>query len=146
MNTSEHTFSDPRSADAGGTSRPGGSEAAARLLEMTARETAQWRSDAEGEAAAIVAAAREEAASIVRGASEEAGRLAASARDEAAQVVNDARIEAYRVREETAAVRKRHDTEVARLQQVATQHRERMRQHLNEVLDQVNSITGDDGQ
>jgi hypothetical protein len=38
---------------------PDGSQAAARLLEITARETDQWRSEARSEAAAIVAGARE---------------------------------------------------------------------------------------
>jgi len=119
---------------------PDGAQAAARLMELTARETDQWRSEARSEAAAIVAGAREEAANVVRAAQEEAERLVSSARDEAAQATNDARVEAYRVREETTALRKRHDEAVARLQQVATEHRERMRHHLTDMLDRVDSI------
>ena len=131
MSISEHSFGDTYSGagrDAGPRSTPAeappsgpdGSQAAARLLEMTARETDRWRSEARGEAAAILAGAREEAE----------------------RTVNDARVEAYRVREETTAVRKAHEEEIARLQQVATEHRERLRQHLNEMLDQVDSSHG----
>lgn len=116
-----------------------GAQAAARMLELTARETDQWRSEARSEAAAIVAGAREEATKLLRAANEEAERLVTSARDEAAQTTNDARVEAHRVREETAAVRKRHDEGIARLQQVATEHRERLRHHLTDMLDRVDS-------
>jgi len=125
---------------------PNNSPAAARLLAMTARETDQWRSEAKSEAAAIVAGAREEAAKLVRAARTETERLVASARDEAAQTVNDARVEAYRVREETTAARKRHDEDIAHLQQVATEHREQLRHHLTDLLDRVNSIRGDSNQ
>jgi cell division septum initiation protein DivIVA len=114
---------------------PDGSQAAARLLEMTARETDQWRSEARSEAAAIVAGAREEAE-----------RLVASARDEAAQTTNEARVEAYRVREETTALRRRHDEDIARLEQVATEHRELLRHHLTEMLDRVDSDLGESNQ
>jgi cell division septum initiation protein DivIVA len=114
---------------------PDGSHAAARLLAMTARETDQWRSEARSEAAAIVAGAREEAE-----------RLVASARDEAAQTTNEARVEAYRVREETTALRKRHDEDIARLEQVANEHRELLRHHLTEMLDRVDSDFGESNQ
>ena len=80
--------------------------AAARLLEMTARETDQWRADARSEAEAIV---RE-------------------ARAEAERVVGEARVEAYRVRQE-----------VARLEELATEHRDGMRRHLTEMLEQVDA-------
>ena len=125
---------------------PDGSQAAARLLEMTARETDQWRSEARSEAAAIVAGAREEAAKLVRAAREEAEHLVTSARDEAAQTTNDARVEAYQVRQETTALRKRHDEDIARLQQVATEHRERLRHHLTEMLHRVDSTPGETNQ
>ena len=108
------------------------SPSAARLLEMTARETDQWRSDARIEAAGIVADARDESARLLRAAREEAERLVSTARDEAAQATNDARVEAYRVRQE-----------IAGLQQVATEHRERLRLHLTEMLDRVESAPGE---
>jgi cell division septum initiation protein DivIVA len=149
-----HTYGDPNSGTGGVSgndparpasprSGPDGSPAAARLLEMTARETDQWRSEAKSEAAAIVASAREEAAKLVRAAREEAGRLAASAQDEAAKTVNDARVEAYRVREETTAIRKRHDEDIAHLQHLATEHREQLRHHLTHMLDRVDASPGD---
>jgi cell division septum initiation protein DivIVA len=122
------------------------SSAAARLLEKTARETDQWREDARAEAAATLSAARDEAAQVVRAAREEAERLVAAAREEADRAVNDARVEAYRVREQTNAARQGHEEDIARLQQVATQHRERLRQHLTEMLGQVDSAPGGEGQ
>lgn len=121
------------------------SPAAARLLEMTARETDQWRAEARNEADALVAAAREESAVLVRAARAEAERVMREAREQAAQTTNDARVEAYRVREETAAARRRHDEDVAHLEEVATQHRERLRRHLVEMLDQVDDAPGEPG-
>jgi cell division septum initiation protein DivIVA len=93
------------------------SPSAARLLEMTARDTDQWRSDARAEAAEIVAAARDEADALVR-----------SAQREAADLVEAARLEAARA-----------ETEVARLQQVAADHAQHLRHHLNDVLDRLDS-------
>jgi len=58
-------------------------------------------------------------------------------------VTNDARVEAYRVRQETTALRKRHDDDIARLEKVATEHRERLRHHLTEMLDRVDSAPGE---
>ena len=162
MSITEHTYDDPHSGTGGGGTGndtsppeaprsgpdgvPNSSSAAARLLAMTAHETDQWRSEAKSEAAAVVAGAREECAKLVRAAREEAERLVASARDEAAQTVNDARVEAYRVREETTAVRKRHDEDIAHLQQVATNHIEQLRHHLADMLDRVNSTPGGSSQ
>jgi cell division septum initiation protein DivIVA len=125
---------------------PEGSPAAVRLLEMTARETDQWRADARSESAAIVAAARKEAEDLVRAAREQADRLLTSAREEAAQTANDARVEAYQVREETSAARTRHEEDVARLQEVASEHRQRLRRHLTEMLDRVDSTSGESSQ
>ncbi|GAB7004665.1 hypothetical protein JCM18899A_21380 [Nocardioides sp. AN3] len=122
------------------------SHAAARLLELTARETEQWRSDARNDAATIVARAREEAAELVRAARTEADRLASSARAESTHMTNEAREEASRLREETTALRGRHEEEVARLQQAATELRGRLRHQLTEMLDQVDSIPGASGQ
>jgi hypothetical protein len=56
--------------------------------------------------------------------------------------VNDARVEAYRVREETTGLRKRHDEEIAHLQQVASEHKEQLRRHLTDMLEQVESTPG----
>ena len=143
----------PSAADEGQDS----SQAAARLLEMTARETDRWRAEAKEEAAAAVAAGRDEAAStvatarqeaaeLVRAAREEADRLVTAAREQAEQTVNDARVEAYRVREQTTEVRKKHDADVARLQQLASEHREKMRHHLTAMLDQVEATDRDASQ
>jgi hypothetical protein len=130
MSNTTHTYDEARP----GMSSDGVAEAspsAARLLEMTARDTEQWRAEARSEAEAVVAAAREEAE-----------RIREAARGEAAETVNDARVEAYRVREETTGVRKRHDEEIAQLQQVASEHKEQLRRHLTEMLDRVESTPG----
>ena len=60
---------------------------AARLLEMTARDTDQWRADARAEATNIVAAAREEAVALVRSAEQEAASMVETARLAAARTV-----------------------------------------------------------
>jgi cell division septum initiation protein DivIVA len=120
-----------------------GSLAAARLLEITARDTDRWRSEAQTESDAIVAEARKESAEIVRTARDEAERLVATARDEAAQTTDDARFEAYRMREETSALRKGYDEEIARLEEIATANRARLRQHLTEMLDRVEAAPGE---
>jgi len=130
----------PRSAP---DSAPDSSPAAARLLEMTARETDQWRTEARSEADAIVAGAREEAARLVQAARTESERLVTSAQEKASETVNDARVEAYRVREKSTAARKRNEEEIAQLEQLATQHRAQLRGHLTKMLDEVDSTSGD---
>ena len=133
------------------------SHAAARMLEMIANETDQWRSDAKDEAAAIVAearagaekimrAARVEVDKLVTAARAEADELVAAARNEATQTVDGARAEAHRVQEEATAVRKSHDEAVAQLQQLTTDHRTRLRSHLTEMLGRVDSLPGGDTQ
>lgn len=81
------------------------SQAAARLLEMTARETDQWRADARREAAVIVAAARTEAADLVRAAHEEADR----AREEVAQLQEMATVHRDQLRRHLTAMLDRVD-------------------------------------
>ncbi|MGF9753816.1 hypothetical protein AAII07_01340 [Microvirga sp. 0TCS3.31] len=110
------------------------SPSAARLLEMTARDTDQWRSDARAEAAETVAAAQEEADALVRSAQREAAGLVEAARLEAARTLDEARTTARGVLAESEELRTRAETEVARLQQVAADHSQHLRRHLNDVL------------
>jgi cell division septum initiation protein DivIVA len=121
---------------------PPDSPSAARLLAMIARETDQWRADAQQDAATIVAGARHEAAAIVRAAREEAERLVAAAREESAHTVNEARVEAYRVREETTAARTAHDDDMAHLERMAAENRTQLRRQLTEMLDRVDAPPG----
>ncbi len=118
------------------------SPSAARLLEMTARDTDQWRSDARAEAAEIVAAAREEAGALVRSAQREAASMVDAARREAAQTVGEAHATAEDVRTTIEAQRTRGETEVARLQQVAADHEQHLRRHLTDMLDRLDSTPG----
>lgn len=115
------------------------SPSAARLLEMTARDTDQWRSDARAEAAEIVAAAQAEADSLVRSARGEATSMVEAARREAARTVDEARATADGVQAESEKQRTRGETEVARLQQVAADHTQHLRRHLNDMLERLDS-------
>ena len=90
---------------------------AARLLEMTAREINQWRVDALAEATDIVAAAREEAGALVRAAQREVDGMMEAARRSTAQA----------------------EAEVARIQQVAADHSQHLRRHLNDMLERIDS-------
>lgn len=99
---------------------------AARLLEITARETDQWRADAQAEAAETVAAARQEADDLLR-----------TAQREATSMVEGARAEAEGVRAEAERQRAAAEAEVARLEQVAWDHETRLRRHFNEMLEQL---------
>jgi cell division septum initiation protein DivIVA len=115
------------------------SPSAARLLEMTARDTDQWRSDARAEAAQTVAAAREEADALVRSAQREAAGVVEAARLEAARTLDEARATARGVQAESEELRTRAEAEVARLQQVAADHSQHLRRHLNDVLGRLDS-------
>ena len=115
------------------------SPSAARLLEMTARDTDQWRSDARAEAAQIVAAAREEADALVGSAQREVERMIDAARREAARTVGEARATAEDVRTTTEEQRAHGETEVARLQQLAADHAQDLRRHLNDMLDRLDT-------
>ena len=115
------------------------SPSAARLLEMTARDTDQWRSDARAEAAEIVAAAREEAERLLRTAQREAGSMVDAARVEAERTVDEARATADEVQAESEEQRTRGETEVARLQQVAADHAQHLRRHLNDMLGRLDA-------
>jgi cell division septum initiation protein DivIVA len=110
------------------------SPSAARLLEMTARDTDQWRSDARAEAAEIVAAAREEADELVRSAQREAEGMVEAARLAAARTVDEAQATADDVLTETEKQRAHATAEVARLEQLAADSSD-----LNDMLDRLDS-------
>lgn len=114
--------------------------ASARLMEMAARDTDRWRAEARDEADALVADARREADRMLHDARAEAARLVKSARQEADQTLRSAEVEASKVREETTAVRQRHDADLARLRQLASDHRNKLRGHLSAMLERVESI------
>jgi cell division septum initiation protein DivIVA len=116
------------------------SPSAARLLEMTARDTDQWRADARAEATNIVAAAREEAVALVRSAEQEAASMVETARLEAARTLDEAQATAEAVRTEADRQRAQSEAEVARLQQVAADHAQHLRQHLNDMLGRLDSV------
>jgi cell division septum initiation protein DivIVA len=115
------------------------SPSAARLLEMTARDTDQWRSDARAEAAEIVASARHEAETLLRTAQREAANMVEAARVDAARTGEEAHAAADGVRAEAEKQRAEAEAEVARLQQVATDHRQHLRHHLNDMLGRLDS-------
>jgi F0F1-type ATP synthase membrane subunit b/b' len=110
------------------------SPSAARLLEMTARDTDRWRSDARAEAAEVVASARHEAETLLRTAQREAANMVETARVDAARTGEEAQAAADGVRAEAEKQRAEAEAEVARLQQVAHDHAQHLREHLNDVL------------
>lgn len=118
------------------------SPSAARLLEMTARDTDQWRTDARAEAAEIVAAAQREASAMVRSAQRAAESMVEAARTEAAQAVDDAHATAAGVRTEMSRQRAQEEAEVSRLQQLAADHAHHLRQHVSEILERLDSGPG----
>jgi cell division septum initiation protein DivIVA len=95
------------------------SRAAARLLELAARDAEQWRSEAN----ALVDEARVEA-----------DRLVEAARAEAAQLVADARDQADTVRADLDQARAQHQHELDELSRLQDDYRNRIRGHLNELL------------
>ena len=115
------------------------SPSAARLLEMTARDTDPWRSDARAEAAQIVAAAQEEAGALVGSAQREVERMIDAARREAARTVGEAQAAAEDVRTKTEEQRTLGETEVARLQQLAADHAQHLRRHLDDMRDRLDT-------
>jgi cell division septum initiation protein DivIVA len=92
-----------------------GSRAAARLLEVAARNADELLAEAKAEA----------------------DQLTASAREEADQLLTAARTEAQRVRADLEETRAHHSAEIARLQQIEQDHRDQMRRHLTDVLAQI---------
>jgi cell division septum initiation protein DivIVA len=89
--------------------------AAARLLEVAARNADELLADAKAEA----------------------DQLTRSARVEADRLVAAARADAEQVRTELEQERAHHSAEIARLAQVEQEHRERVRRHLTDMLAQV---------
>jgi len=96
-------------------------QAAARLLELAANNADELLGEAKEEAASIVAAARADA-----------DQLTASARTEADNILATAQTEAEQV-----------NAEVARLQELEQEHRDRMRSNLTQMLEQLDRTAAD---
>jgi vacuolar-type H+-ATPase subunit H len=112
---------------------------AVRLLEMAARDTDQWRSDAKAEAAEIVAVAQREASAMVRSAQRAADTMVEAAKAEATRTVDDARATADEVLTVLSQRRAREEAELARLQQLAQDHAHHLRQHATDILDRLDA-------
>jgi len=95
------------------------STAAARLLEIAARNADQLLTEAQAEADA----------------------MRASAREEVDQLLTDARTEAERIRSELEQSRNQANDELAQLRETEQAHRDRMREHLHEVLAKVEATS-----
>jgi cell division septum initiation protein DivIVA len=126
----QHDTGSPPASGATSADRPGTpaepSQAVAHLLERAALDAEQWLSEARSEADALVDEARAEAERVVR-----------AGRDEADAVLGEARAEAERVRAELDEAKRRHEADVAQLERLATEHRQHLRQHLIDLLEQV---------
>ncbi len=64
----------------------------------------------------------------------EADRVTSAAREEADQLRSEAQSEAEQARAELEESRKKGNDEIARLRETEQEHRDRMRDHLNEML------------
>ena len=67
--------------------------------------------------------------------------MKASARDEADELLTEARTEAERVRSELEQSRNEANDEIAKLRETEQAHRDRMREHLHEVLAKVEATS-----
>jgi cell division septum initiation protein DivIVA len=101
-------------AEAAHVTSAGGSRMA-RLLEVAARNADELLADAKADADQLVVAARERAE----------------------QLLTAARTEAQQVRADLEATRAQLQAEIARLQQLEHDHRDRIRRHLTELLAQI---------
>ena len=95
--------------------------AVARLLEIAARNADQLTAEAEADAE----------------------KTRAEARDQAEALLADARREAEQVRDELARTKRGLDDEIARLRREEQEHRDAMRNHLNDMLAQVEERSAD---
>jgi cell division septum initiation protein DivIVA len=100
-----------------------GSQSAARLLELAARDADAWRAEARSEADGVLA----------------------EARAEAERVVEEARAEAGRLRAEVETARGEQQAEVERLQQLEREIHDRLRGQLTDLLSQVDAHRSSDG-
>ena len=132
-----HSSGHPAGSAAIPTQRP---SAVVQLLEMAARDTDQWRSEARGEADAIVAVARDQADMLVSSARAQAEELLAAARDEAERITQAARQEAAEVRDQLETDRRRGEVQVIQLREIANDHADRLRGHLTEMLTRLDSV------
>jgi cell division septum initiation protein DivIVA len=114
MNTHDDPTATTSDAGLGGIAADG-SRAAARLLEVAARNADELLAEAKAEA----------------------NQLTASAREKADQLLTAARAEEQRVRADLEETRAQQNAEIARLQQIEQDHRDRMRRHLTDVLAQI---------
>jgi cell division septum initiation protein DivIVA len=136
--------------------------AVARLLEIAAHNADELLGEARAEAASIVAKAHSDADRLTGVSQAEADQLRSSARAEADRVLAAAQEEAERVHAELEQTRAAHnveldrhrrtvlgdlaeqqaavEAEVARLQQLERDHRDRMRGYLTQQLEQLEEI------
>ena len=71
----------------------------------------------------------------------EADRMTSAAREEAEQMRSDAQSEAEQARAELEESRKKGNDEIARLLETEQEHRDRLREHLNEMLARVEAAS-----
>jgi cell division septum initiation protein DivIVA len=135
MNTQNDLISATAAATDG--TAPDSSRAAARLLEVAARNADELLGEATAEAASLVATARAEADQLAAASRAQAEGLTTSARAEADQLLAAARTEAERVQSELEEKRAAQTAEIARLELLEQEHRERMRRYLTQLLKQM---------
>ena len=150
--------------DQNGASAGDGTRAAARLLEIAARNADELLDEARAEATSIVTAAQTDADQLTASSEAQAKEQTESASAEADRVLAAAHTEADRVQaelEQTRAVQTAEleqyrttvlsklaertnslEAEVARLEQLEKEHRNRMRDYLTQQLAQLDATPG----
>ena len=150
--------------DEQGASAGDGTRAAARLLEIAARNADELLDEARAEATSIVTAAQTDADQLTASSEAQANELTESAGAEADRVLAAAHTEADRVQAELQQTREVQtaeleqyrttvlselaerknslEAEVARLEQLEEEHRNRMRDYLTQQLAQLDATPG----
>ena len=116
--------------------------AAARLLRLAAANADQLVDDAKAEADRLVASAKAEGDQLSVDSRAEAESLTTTARAEADKMLTEARTQAAQVRADLDEACTRRNEEITRLRRVEQEHRDWMRDHLNEVLALIEPVAG----
>ena len=128
-------------SDDSGTSES--SRAAARLLEMAARNAEELLDEVKSEATVLVATAQANADQLAAASQADADQLTTSAKAEADQLVAVAKAEAEAVYARLEEERAQRTAEIARLNRLEHEHRDALRSHLTQLLTRTEAPLAD---
>lgn len=125
------------------TGRSESTRAAARLLEMAARNAEELLDEVKSEATVLVARAQVDADQLAAASQADADQLTTSAKAEADQLVAAAKSESEAVYGRLEEERTQRTAEIARLTRLEQEHRDALRSHLTELLARVETPLAD---